>query len=242
MGLERLDSTRLSVVIPAYNEEERLGGSLDRVVDYLGHRFEGFEVLVVDDGSTDGTTEVAGDFPDPPVRLLRLPQNRGKGAALRKGVLESRGEWVLLCDADLSTPIEDLEVLQSRQDDAELILGSRATADSTITKHQPIYRELMGKTFNGILRTLALVEERDTQCGFKLIRGEVARELFADLSIERFAFDVELVCLARDRGYRVVEQGVHWEDSPNSRVHPVRDSLSMFGDVLRLRLRRLKGR
>ena len=234
--------TRISVVIPAFDEQERLGASLNRVLEYLGHRGDGFEVVVVDDGSADGTAEVASGFPTPPVRLLRLQRNRGKGAALKKGVMESQGEWVLLCDADLSTPIEDLEVLESRAAEAELILGSRAVADSSISKHQPLYRELMGKAFNGILRSLALVEERDTQCGFKLIRGDVARELFADLSIERFAFDVELVCLARDRGYRIVEQGVHWEDSPNSRVHPIRDSLSMFGDVLRLRLRRLRGK
>jgi len=235
-------STRLSVVIPAYNEEERLGASLHRIVDFLDSRQETFEVVVVDDGSADGTAEVASGFPSPPLRLVRLPQNRGKGAALKAGVLASRGEWVLLCDADLSTPIEDVETLQSRAAEAEFILGSRAVADSHITQHQPVFRELMGKTFNGILRLLALVEERDTQCGFKLIRGDVARELFADLSIERFAFDVELVCLARDRGYTVVEQGVHWQDSANSRVDPIRDSLNMFGDVLRLRWRRLMGR
>ena len=237
-----MESIPLSVVIPAYDEEERLGGSLRRILDYLHSRCDVFEVIVVDDGSADGTADVATGFPHPPVELLRLPQNRGKGAALRMGVLKSRGDWVLLCDADLSTPIEDLETLQARAAEAELILGSRAVADSNVTQHQPLYRELMGKTFNGILRLLALVEERDTQCGFKLIRGDVARELFADLSIERFAFDVELVCLARDRGYRVVEQGVSWQDSPNSRVHPIRDSLSMFSDVLRLRLRRLMGR
>lgn len=237
-----MESTRLSVVIPAYNEEERLGASLRRILDFLDSRLDTFEVVVVDDGSIDGTVEVASKFPSPPIQVLRLPENRGKGAALKKGVLASRGEFVLLCDADLSTPIEDVETLQSRVGEADLILGSRAATDSDITKHQPIYRELMGKTFNGILRLLALVEERDTQCGFKLIRGDVARELFADLSIERFAFDVELVCLARDRGYTLVEQGVHWEDSPNSKVHPIRDSLSMFGDVLLLRWRRLVGR
>lgn len=237
-----MEPISLSVVIPAYEEQERLGASLTRILDYLPGRFDAFEVVVVDDGSGDGTAEVAESFPSPPVTLMQLSQNRGKGAALKTGVLETRGEWVLLCDADLSTPIEDLATLHGRAPEAELILGSRAAADSYVTKHQPIYRELMGKTFNGILRLLSLVEERDTQCGFKLIRGDVARELFADLSIERFAFDVELVCMARDRGYRVVEQGVRWEDSPNSRVHPVRDSLSMFADVLRLRLRRLRRR
>jgi dolichyl-phosphate beta-glucosyltransferase len=198
--------------------------------------------VVVDDGSVDRTAAVAGGFSSPPVEVLRLERNRGKGAALRTGVLASRGDWVLLCDADLSTPIEDLELLESHIGEADLVLGSRAVADSDVTRRQPLYRELMGKTFNGILRLLGLVEHRDTQCGFKLIRGDLARQLFEDLSIERFAFDVELLCTARDRGYRVVEQGVRWEDSPNSRVHPVRDSLNMFLDVLRLRVRRLLAR
>lgn len=237
-----LESIRLSVVIPAYNEEQRLGGTLQRVQDYLENRRDPFEILVVDDGSVDRTTDVVEKFPDPPVQLLRLPENRGKGAALKAGVLASCGEWVLLCDADLSTPIEDLEILETRTKEASVVLGSRSVAESRVTQHQPFYREMMGKTFNGILRLLALVEERDTQCGFKLVRGDLARELFGELSIERFAYDVELVCLARDRGERIIEQGVRWQDSPNSRVQPVRDSLSMLADVLRLRLRRLAGR
>jgi dolichyl-phosphate beta-glucosyltransferase len=228
----------LSVVIPAYNEERRLGTTLNRIVGYLRQRGDRFEVLVVDDGSEDRTAEVAEQFRGDLIEIVRLPENRGKGAALRRGVAASRGAWVLLCDADLSTPIEDLEVLEGRRNEGELILGSRAVDESRITRRQPLHRELMGKTFNRILRALALVDEHDTQCGFKLLRGDVARELFTQLTIEGFAFDVELVGLARDRGFRVVEQGVHWENSPSSRVDPVRDSLNMLMDVLRLRLRR----
>lgn len=238
-AVERAKAFDLSVVIPAYNEERRLGESLERIIGYLEGRGGTFEVLVVDDGSRDRTAAVAAGLSHRHVELLALPENRGKGAALRQGVLASRGDWVLLCDADLSTPIEDLATLERRTHGAEVILGSRAVSDSQITQRQPIYRELMGKTFNRILRTLALVSQRDTQCGFKLLRGDVARQLFAELTIERFAFDVELVCLACDRGYRVIEQGVRWQDSPSSRVHPLRDSLNMLVDVLRLRLRRL---
>jgi dolichyl-phosphate beta-glucosyltransferase len=237
-----LESIDLSVVIPAFNEEARLGSTLERVATYLERRRGAFEVLVVDDGSSDRTAEIASAFGERGVRLIRLPENRGKGAALRAGVLASRGERVLLCDADLSTPIEDLERLEVWTHDAGLVLGSRAAVESDVTRRQPIYRELMGKTFNVILRLLGLVEQRDTQCGFKLMRGDLARELFRQLTLERFAYDVELVCLARDRGETVIEQGVRWEDSPNSRVHPIRDSFSMLTDVLRLRWRRLRER
>lgn len=235
---ERTIPVDLTIVIPAYNEENRLGSSLQRILDYLAERDGTFEILVVDDGSEDRTASVVAELAHRHILLLQQPENRGKGAALKRGVLASRGTRVLLCDADLSTPIEDLETLEARADEAEVVLGSRAVSGSRITQRQPRYRELMGKTFNRILRTLALVSEQDTQCGFKLLRGDVARELFADLTIERFAFDVELVCLARDRGFRVVEQGVRWQDSPSSRVHPVRDSLNMFLDVLKLRMRR----
>lgn len=231
----------LTVVIPAYDEEQRLGTTLAEVTRYLEARGDDFEVLVVDDGSQDQTAAVVQRFDDRRVRLLALPHNRGKGAALRYGVGASRGDWILLCDADLSTPIEDLELLERHGETSQVILGSRATAESDITRHQPVHRELMGKTFNVILRLLGLVSVRDSQCGFKLLRGDVGRELFAQLTIDRFAYDVELVCLARDRGLRVVEQGVRWANSASSRVHPVRDSLNMLLDVLRLRWRRRFG-
>jgi len=228
----------LSVVIPAFNEAKRLGSTLETIIDYLTDRADEFEILVVDDGSLDGTAEVAQRFTGQRVQLLRQPRNLGKGAALRKGVAASRGEWILLCDADLSTPIEDLEQLEQHTPEAHLVLGSRAAAESRVIEHQPLYRELMGKTFNRILRLLGLVEERDTQCGFKLVHGGEGREIFPTLTIDRFAYDVELVCAARDRGLVVVEQGVRWVDSPDSRVHPIRDSCGMLVDVIKLRWRR----
>lgn len=232
-----MESIWLSVVIPAYNEETRLRATLIRVVEYLEERGRSYEILVVDDGSRDSTAEVARRFSRSSVQLVQLPGNRGKGAAVRTGVARSRGDWVLLCDADLSTPIEDLEVLEGRAPGHDLVLGSRALPDSNVTVHQPLYRELMGKTFNGILRLLGLVNERDTQCGFKLLRGEVARSICRDLTIDRFAYDVELVWLAKRRGWRVAEQGVRWENSPDSRVHPIWDSARMLADVLRIRWR-----
>ena len=171
------------------------------------------------------------------MRVLRHGRNRGKGAAIRTGVLASRGARVLLADADASTPIEELEKLEARLAEAPLVFGSRATPGSEVRRHQPRYRELMGKSFNLIVRLLGVRGLRDTQCGFKLLDGEVARELCADLTIEGFAYDVELVLLARRRGHRIVEVGVVFEHSPESRVHPIRSSLEMLRDVVRVRLR-----
>jgi dolichyl-phosphate beta-glucosyltransferase len=226
----------LSIVIPAFNEQPRLGQTLLAIVAYLERRGLAAEVVVVDDGSTDATAAVAGSFADRGVRLLRLPENRGKGAALRLGVAASRGRRVLLTDADLSTPLDNLERLEPHLAGAAVVLGSRGVASSQVTRRQPRYRELMGKTFNLILRLCGLVEFRDTQCGFKLLDGEAARALFPELKVDRFAYDVELVLLARRRGYGIAEVGVTWEDSPSSRVDPLRDAPRMLWDVLRLRL------
>lgn len=225
------------MVVPAYDEGARIEPSLRRILDYLRATGRRFELLVVDDGSRDDTVGVAQAIGAPEILVLRHLVNRGKGAALRTGALASQGARVLLTDADLSTPIEDLERLEPHLEEAELVLGSRAVAEADITERQPFYRELMGKVFNLLVRLAGVRGIRDTQCGFKLLDGEAARRLFADLTIDRFAYDVELVWLARRRGLRVKEVGVRWADSPDSRVHPVRDSLSMLRDVIRFRFR-----
>ncbi len=227
----------LSVVIPAYNEALRLGPTLERVVEYLRQRGLSYEVLVVDDGSTDATAEVAERFAGDGVQVLRQSVNRGKGAVLRAGVLASRGREVLLVDADLSTPIEEIEKLRPHLSRAPVVLGSRSVEGSDITLHQPFYREWMGRTFNLVIRILGVRGLRDTQCGFKLLAGDVARRLFAEMTIERFAYDVELVWLARRHGHEVAEVGVRWADSASSRVNPISDSSRMLWDVLALRWR-----
>jgi dolichyl-phosphate beta-glucosyltransferase len=227
----------ISLVIPAYNEAERLGSTLERAVEYLSRRGASYEVLVVDDGSRDRTIEVAEGFAGRGVRVIRHKQNRGKGAAVRTGMLASRGGEVLLSDADASTPIEELEKLERSLSEAPVVFGSRAVDGADVRQRQPFYRELMGKTFNRIIWLLGVRGVSDTQCGFKLLAGEVARELGAELTIDGFAYDVELVWLARRRGYPIAEVGVIWVNSPDSRVDPIRSSVSMFRDVIRMRLR-----
>lgn len=232
----------LSIVVPAYDEAERLGPSLRRVLDYLARRETAAEVLVVDDGSGDGTADVARGFAAEGVRLLVHAANRGKGAAVRTGLAASRGRRVLITDADLSTPIEDLELLEPHLAEADLVLGSRAVAASRITERQPFYREWMGRTFNLLVRLAGVRGVRDTQCGFKLLDGEAARRLAAAMTVDRFAYDVEMLHLAHRLGYRVREIGVRWANSPDSRVHPLFDSLSMLRDLLRMRWRHRRRR
>ncbi len=230
----------LSVVIPAFNEAERLGPSLERALAYLERRGASFELLVVDDGSGDGTGRVASSYAGRGVRLLTHAVNRGKGAALRTGVLASAGAAVLVSDADFSTPIDELPKLERRLADAELVLGSRAVPGAELRERQPLYRELMGKAFNLLIRILGIRGLHDTQCGFKLLRGDVGRQLFAEMVVDGFAYDVEMVWLAQRHGYRVVEVGVVWANSAASKVDPIRSSLEMFRDVIALRLRRFR--
>ncbi len=227
----------LSVVIPAFNEARRIGASLEAVSAYLDGRGLTHEILVADDGSTDGTSGVVADSGVAHARVLRSPRNQGKGAAVRRGVLASAGDRVLLTDADLSTPIEDLVKLEQRLAVAPVVLGSRAVRDSQVLKHQPLYRELMGKTFNKLIRLAGVWGIQDTQCGFKLLDGKVARRLFEDIVTPGLAFDVELVWLAQRSGHEVVEVGVKWVNSPDSRVRPLVDPPLMLFEICRFRWR-----
>jgi dolichyl-phosphate beta-glucosyltransferase len=228
----------LSVVVPAYNEEGRLEPGLRRALEYLRGRGCPFELLVIDDGSRDGTSAVAASFSAAGVRVIRHERNRGKGAAVRTGVAASRGERVLISDADFSTPIEEVEKLEARLGaGTPLVLGSRGLDSSQVREHQPFYRELMGRTFNLVVRLVGVRGIRDTQCGFKLAAGDFGRSLFAAMTLDGFAWDVEMIWLARRRGAGIAEVGVVWVNSPDSRVDPIRSSLSMLRDVLLIRFR-----
>lgn len=230
----------VSIVIPAYNEEKRLLKTLEAIAGWAAKNLERTEIIVVDDGSRDRTVEVATEFActvQEPVRfkVIQNGVNRGKGASVRSGILAASEPWILMSDADLSTPIEELEKLAQGVQNAQIAIGSRAAAGARIAVRQPIYRELMGKTFNGLVRTLVTGGISDTQCGFKLFGREVAREIFARARVDRFAFDVELIYLARKLGFTIAEVPVEWHNSPDSTVDPIRDSARMFFDILRIR-------
>ncbi len=235
---ENESRVELSVIVPAYNEEGRLAPGLRQALEYLARRGEPYELLVVDDGSRDATARVAEAFAPQGVRVVRHERNRGKGAAVRTGLLASRGRKVLISDADFSTPIEEIEKLERfLQDGTPLVIGSRGLADSQVRQRQPFYREMMGRTFNRLIRLFGVRGIRDTQCGFKLARGEEGRRIAGELKIEGFAWDVEMIWLARRRGYEIAEVGVVWINSPDSRVDPIRSSFSMLRDVITMRLR-----
>jgi dolichyl-phosphate beta-glucosyltransferase len=233
---------QLSVVLPAYNEESRLPATLERVLAYLAQQQLDFEVLAVDDGSTDRTAELVEQIAarEPRLRLLREP-HRGKGAAVRAGALAAMGRQVIFCDADLSNPVEELLRLPRQLEQAEVVIGSRE-GQGARRVDEPGYRHLMGRVFNWIVRTLAVEGIQDTQCGLKCFRGPVARELFSRQTIDGFGFDVEILFLARKRGYRILEVPITWRHVPRSRVDPVKDTLRMLADVVRVWLNDRLGR
>lgn len=214
----------ISIIVAAYNEEKRIIPSLLKVKEYLTGLNMDYEIIVVDDGSHDLTGEVVrGLTPDiPHLKVISYGINRGKGHALRKGVLASKGEVVLLTDADLSTPIEELSKLLPLIHDnkCEVAIGSRALAVSEIIRKQPWWRQSMGKLFNKIVKVLILDDFSDTQCGFKIFSGDVARTLFGEAQIDRFAYDVEILALAKKKGYRILEVPIRWINSPESKVNP----------------------
>lgn len=228
----------MSVVIPAYNEVGRLPPTLDRVVRFLQEtpRWLPAEIIVVDDGSSDRTADVARSRPATEgidLEVVIHPVNRGKGAAVRSGFERSRGGLVLLTDADLSTPIEDLGVLAAVAS-GDVAVGSRAVDRRLIAQRQPLHRDFMGRVFNTTIRVLGLTRLHDTQCGFKLFPGELARNLAAAQRLDGFAFDVELLVLAQAWGYPIREVGVRWQHVEASRVLAIRHSSQMLRDVLRV--------
>lgn len=237
-------SPELSVVIPAYNEEQRLPRTLSRICEYLGGRHLDAEVIVVDDGSSDATAQLVRQWQKqfPGLRLISNERNRGKGYSVRGGVLEARGRVALFTDADLSAPIEEAEKLLAALDRADVAIGSRAIDRSLIEVHQSRLRELAGILFNKLVRLFTGVRFRDTQCGFKAFVLPRARILFEQQRIDDFGFDPEILFLARRHGLRAVEIPVRWAHDPTTKVRALRDSWKMFWDLVRIRWNWLAGR
>lgn len=233
----------LSIVIPAYNEEARLPATLSRVLAYLQQQPYTWEVLVVDNGSRDRTGEIVRSAAEQQPNLSLLQEaRRGKGLAVRLGLLAAQGEYRFICDADLSMPIEEISrFLALALQDVDIVIGSRQVPGA-VRYGEPAYRHWLGRVFNWLVRLLAVPGFQDTQCGFKCFRAEVAEDLFSVQRLDGWTFDVEVLFIALRRGYRVVEIGIPWYYEPGSRVHPLRDSVTMLIDLFRIRRNWRQGR
>ncbi|MFN2443623.1 MAG: dolichyl-phosphate beta-glucosyltransferase [Thermoanaerobaculia bacterium] len=230
----------ISIVIPAFNEERRLPESVRKVATYMREHSAIRELILVDDGSRDGTAALIRQFEReiPGVRAVSYFPNGGKGYAIRRGVLEaSPGLAILITDADMSTPIEDLGKLIPALSAHDVAIGSRALEASSIGVRQALYRQFMGKMFNRLMRIITGIPFDDTQCGFKLFSARSAKPVFAEATVDRFAYDVEAIIIASRLGFRVTEVPVRWNNDADSRVRILRDSFRMLFDILRIRLR-----
>ena len=238
-----MTSCYLSVVIPAYNEERRLPATLAAISEYLSAQPCAWEVIVADDGSEDGTGAIVGEVAryNPRVRLLTLP-HRGKGSAVKAGMLAAAGEYRFLCDADLSMPIEHIaRLLPPAAPPADIVIGSREAAGARRIG-EPRRRWLMGRVFNAMTRLLAVPGIADTQCGFKVFNAAAAQRLFALQTLDGFAFDAEVLFLARRCGFTAAEVGIDWHYRDESKVRPFRDGWRTLRDLLIIRWRWLAGR
>jgi dolichyl-phosphate beta-glucosyltransferase len=234
----------LSIIVPAYNESDRLPATVRAMLRFLDEDGRTAEVIVVDDGSKDSTSAVVREMAahDGRVTLIRLPQNRGKGYAVRTGVVNAAGARVLFADADGATPIEEVKRLETHLDaGAHVAIGSRGIADPSVTVRAKINRRLAGRIFHQLVRRLTVSGFVDTQCGFKLFAAPVAQELFSRMRMDGFSFDVELLLMALRRGYRVDEVPVNWTHQPGSKINVVTDGLRMAADLFRIRAFALSG-
>lgn len=230
----------LAVVIPAYNEEVRLASSLERIAAYFGAQTYTWTVTVVSDGSTDHTDDLVNQqaAQDPRFHLLTYQPNRGKGYAVRKGILDSPGRFILFCDADLATPqAETSKLLAAMESGADVAIGSRPLKESSLDIRQPWYREFLGRAFNLAVRSLAVKGIHDTQCGFKMFTQSAAKDIFNRCALDGFSFDLEALMIARDLGLKIEEIPIHWAHQEGSKVSLMRDGPRMLLDLVKVRLR-----
>jgi len=233
----------LSIVIPAYNEVGRIESTLERIIWFLDERGIDGEVIVVDDGSDDGTAvRVEGLNKDNRLRVIHLEANQGKGAAVRAGVLEAQSDYILMTDADLSTPIEDVDRLVSHvKGGYDIAAGSRQLAGAEIIQRQRLDRQTMGLAFGALTRLIVSTGVIDTQCGFKCFRSDAAKRLFSRMRINGYCFDIELLAVARLWGMRVAEVPVRWENKEGSKVNVIRDLSGVIREILTIRLNLSRG-
>lgn len=225
----------LSLIIPAFNEEERIAKNLNNAINYLEQQNIKYEIIVVDDGSNDNTVTIIRNF-FKDIKIIELGKNLGKGAAVRAGMLEAKGNIKLFSDADFSTPLYEMhKLIQKIKEGADICIGSRAIDRSYVKEHQPFYREYMGKIFNKFVQLLVFRGIPDTQCGFKAFKKDVADKLFSHSKINGFSFDVEILYLAKKYGYKLEQIPVEWYNDARSKVHPVKDSFEMFCELIKIR-------
>ncbi len=239
-----MDGPTYSIVLPAYNERERIAGTLARILAYATRRGWNAEVIVVNDGSSDATAEIVREYgrKHPALRLLENPGNRGKGYSVRNGMLHARGDILLFSDADLSSPIEEADKLFAAiAKGADIAIGSRWLDRRLQIRRQPLHRRLFGRIFNLALRVILGLQFKDTQCGFKAFTRRSALAIFPLQKIERWGFDPELLYLARRFRFAVSEVPVAWSHREGTRINPLRDGIRMFGEMLKVRWYALKG-
>jgi dolichyl-phosphate beta-glucosyltransferase len=234
----------LSVVIPCYNEEKKLLNSLGTIHKYLLDNNYSFEMLVVNDGSKDGTKEIIENFMQTKenIRLINLEKNMGKGFAVKTGILNAKKDFILFMDADLSTPIEELGSFKEQSPNYNILIGSRKVKGANITSFQPWHRKLAGEIFPLVVQVLGVSKMRDTQCGFKMFKREVGQRLVSKQTIDRWGFDAELMYLAKKYKYRVKELPVSWENSVDSKLNTIKDGFGMFRELVKIKINDFKGK
>ena len=228
----------LSIVIPAYNEEKRIGKTLEEITGYLKTKDYKSEIIIIIDGSTDSTREVIRKFEkiDYRIKTTENEISKGKGYSVRRGMLETKGKFALFTDADLSTPIREVEkLIQWLGKGYDVAIGSRGLKDSQVEIHQSLLRESMGKIFNKIMGLIVFTGFKDTQCGFKCFKRHVVNKVFRKQEISGFAFDVEIILIAMQQGFRIKEVPVRWLNSPYSKVSIMKDPILMLYDLFRIK-------
>lgn len=244
-GVTNSEDIYLSVVIPAFNEVGRIEKSIRDIENFLLQAGNSFEIIVIDDGSLDRTWSLLTDLSEKSTHLFpyKNDKNEGKGYSVKRGVLLARGKFILFSDSDLSTPIEEITNLLPWFDKGyDIVIGSRGLKQSNIIIHQSLHRENMGRVFNWLVRLLFMTDFKDTQCGFKCFKRETVREIFSRQTVFGFCFDVELLLIGKLLGYKIKECPVRWINSPNSKVHTVKDPLFMIKDLLKIKLNHINGR